>query len=51
MAHNKNIDADLNFRRAVLNLYRNFDTVEDLLIYWGYSGPCREYHPVIEDCE
>lgn len=44
-----NSDQRLELQRAMIILYRNIHTVDDLLKYWHFSGPCREPHPDIED--
>ncbi len=49
MKQDRNIDDQLNFQRAMIILYKRINTVDDLLKYWHYSGPCREPHPPIED--
>lgn len=45
----KKIDSNPDFVRAVMLLKRKFHTPYDLIVYWGFSGPCREPHPAIED--
>lgn len=43
------IDVKLEFQRAMLILYQRINTLDDLLRYWHFSGPCLEKHPKIED--
>jgi len=38
-----------DFFRAKFLLKNRFNTVDDLLRYWAFSGPCREQHPAIEN--
>jgi hypothetical protein len=49
MKQYRDIDQDLNLRRALLILDKRINFVEDLLKYWAFSGPCIEPHPSIED--
>jgi hypothetical protein len=44
-----NIDEALEFRRAMILLYKRINNVDDLLRYWHFAGPCSYPHPVIED--
>jgi len=44
-----NIDVKLEFQRAMVLLYKRFNTVDDFLRYWHFSGPCSYPHPSIED--
>lgn len=37
------------FYWALYLLKKKFDTVNDLIIYWAFAGPCLEPHPAIED--
>lgn len=37
------------FYWALYLLRKKFDTPNDLIIYWAFSGPCLEPHPEIED--
>lgn len=46
-----NIDVQLEFQRAMVILYKRVKTVDDLLRYWHFAGPCREPHPSIEDIQ
>ncbi len=46
---NANIDVKLEFQRAMIILYKRVNTVDDLLRYWHFSGPCTYPHPSIED--
>jgi len=36
------------FYRARFLLNNKFNTVNDLLRYWAYAGPCKEKHPAVE---
>lgn len=41
-------DQKLDFQRAIVLLRNRINTVNDLLEYWHFAGPCRENHPDIE---
>ena len=43
------IDIKLEFHRALLSLNTRITTVDDLLMYWHFSGPCLEDRPEIEN--
>lgn len=43
------IDVKLEFQRAMIILYKRIETVDDLLRYWHFAGPCTYPHPLIED--
>lgn len=34
---------------ALYMLKSKFHSPGELISYWGFAGPCREPHPVIED--
>jgi len=44
----KNVDVKMEFQRAMMILKR-INTVDDLLRYWHFAGPCTYPHPSIED--
>lgn len=46
MQHRETLKQD--FYRARFLLNNRFNTVEDFLRYWAFSGPCTEAHPAIE---
>lgn len=46
---NKQIDSNVDFMRAKLLLKNKIHTPFDLIMFWSFSGPCREPHPAIED--
>lgn len=46
MQHENTIRQD--FFRAKFLLKNKFNTVDDLLRYWAFSGPCLEKYPAIE---
>jgi hypothetical protein len=46
MQHKNALNQD--FYRARFLLNNRFNTVEDLLRYLSYAGPCKENHPLIE---
>lgn len=46
MQHRNVIGQD--FYRARFLLNSRFNTVDDLLRYWAYAGPCQENYPKIE---
>ena len=35
---------------ALYLLKKRFHTPHDLLLFWGFVGPCLEEHPAVEDC-
>jgi hypothetical protein len=43
------INIKLEFQRALLILNKRITTVDDLLMYWHFSGPCLEDRPEIEN--
>jgi len=45
----KYIEAYPDYVRAIKMLKNRIETPADLLRYWGFSGPCLEPHPKIED--
>jgi hypothetical protein len=45
------VDLQLEFQRAMIILNKRIHTVDDLLRYWHFAGPCREWHPSIEDID
>lgn len=45
----KKIEYNPDYVRAVKMLKNRINTPADLLRYWGFSGPCLEDHPEIED--
>jgi hypothetical protein len=49
MKQNKKTDQQLELQRALIILYKRINSVDDLLKYWHFSGPCLEPHPSIED--
>ena len=46
---NRRADVNTDFHRAMILLKKRFHTPYDLIVYWGFSGPCIEPHPEIED--
>lgn len=46
---NKYVDTNPDYIRAKLLLKNKINTVYDLVVFWSFSGPCREPHPSIED--
>lgn len=45
----KKIELTDDFFLAMYLLKSKFNTVDDLLRFWSFSGPCLETHPSIED--
>lgn len=46
---NRQVDNNPDFIRAKILLKNKIHTVYDLIMFWSFSGPCREPHPSIED--
>lgn len=44
-----NTDIHEQFSLAIYLLKNRFHYPIDLIRYWGFSGPCLESHPSIED--
>jgi hypothetical protein len=46
---NNQIDSNPDYIRAKILLKNKIHTPFDLIVFWSFSGPCREPHPSIED--